>query len=83
MQRWYNNIDPALKDAIQSVLILDSADPPGPEDLPIFTNGMPALLCTFLNKEHRLSLFGMTIPTPLKLKPFIKYFHSYYLHGNF
>lgn len=63
MQRWYNNISPVLKDAIQSILVLDSTDPPAPEDLPIFTNGMPALLCTSLNKENHLSLFGKSVPT--------------------
>jgi len=63
MQRWYNKIDPALKDAVQTILILDSTDPPGPEDLPIFTNGMPALLCTYQNKENHLTLFGKTVPT--------------------
>lgn len=63
MRPWYNKIDPVLKDFIQSVLILDSADPPEPEDLPIFTNGMPALLCTSQNNQHHLSLYGKTIPT--------------------
>ncbi|NLR61073.1 helix-turn-helix transcriptional regulator [Chitinophaga polysaccharea] len=63
MQQWYNKIDPILKDVVQTVLILESADPPGPEDLPIFTNGMSALLCTSQNKENRLSLFGKTVPT--------------------
>lgn len=63
MHPWYNKIDPVLKDFIQSVLILDSADPPEPEDLPIFTNGMPALLCTSQNNQHHLSLYGKTIPT--------------------
>ncbi|MBO9200489.1 MULTISPECIES: AraC family transcriptional regulator [Niastella] len=63
MQRWYNNIDPVLKDVIQSILVLDSNDPPAPEDLPIFTNGMPALLCTSLDQEDHLSLFGKAVPT--------------------
>lgn len=62
-QQWFNKIDQVLKDAVQTVLILDSADPPAPEDLPIFTNGMPALLCTSQNKENNLSLFGKAIPT--------------------
>ena len=63
MQRWYNKIDPALKASIQTILILDSTDPPEPEDLPIFTNGMPALLCTCQNKENHLTLFGKAVPT--------------------
>ncbi|MGF6851097.1 AraC-like DNA-binding protein [Chitinophaga sp. W3I9] len=63
MQQWYNKIDPVLKDIVQTVLILDRADPPEPDDLPIFTNGMPALLCTTQHKESRLSLFGKTVPS--------------------
>ncbi|WP_142685813.1 helix-turn-helix domain-containing protein [Chitinophaga polysaccharea] len=62
MQQWYSKIDPVLKGFVQTILILDSADPPEPEDLPIFTNGMSALLCTSQNKENRLSLFGKTVP---------------------
>lgn len=62
MQQWYSKIDPVLKDSVQTILILDSADPPQPEDLPIFTNGMSALLCTSRDKENRLSLFGKTVP---------------------
>ena len=51
MQQWHNKIDPILKDFIQAILILDTADPPRPEDLPIFTNGMPALLLTSQNRK--------------------------------
>lgn len=63
MQRWYSKIDPILKDYVQTILVLDSANPPAPDELPIFTNGMPALLCTSQNNEHRLSLFGKAVPT--------------------
>ncbi|HEY4289207.1 MAG TPA: AraC family transcriptional regulator [Puia sp.] len=52
-----------MKDSIQTILILDSADPPEPEDLPIFTNGMPAFLCTYQNTENHLTLFGKAVPT--------------------
>lgn len=62
MQRWYNQIDPLLKNYVQSVLVLDKADPITPDDLPIFTNGMPALLCTAQNTDHRLTLFGQAVP---------------------
>ena len=63
MQQWHNKIDPILKDFIQAILILDTADPPRPEDLPIFTNGMPALLLTSQKQENHLSLYGKTVPT--------------------
>lgn len=61
MQRWYNAIDLTLKDYVQAILVLDSADPPAPDDLPIFTNGMPALLYTSQANDHRLSIFGKTV----------------------
>jgi AraC-like DNA-binding protein len=63
MQQWYNKIDPLLKDYVQSILVLDNSCPPAPDDLPVFTNGMPALLCTSQNNDHSLSLFGKAIPS--------------------
>ncbi|MBO9200492.1 MULTISPECIES: VOC family protein [Niastella] len=45
------------------IVVAGSADPPTPEDLPIFTNGMPALLCTTTNKGNQLSLYGKAVPT--------------------
>lgn len=61
MQQWYNKIDSQLKDYVQTILVLDSSDPPAPNDLPIFTNGMPALLCTSQNSQHRVTLFGNSV----------------------
>ena len=61
MQQWYNKIDPRLNDYVQTILVLDNSDPPAPDDLPIFTNGMPALLCTSKNNHHRLTLFGNSV----------------------
>jgi len=61
MQQWYNKIDPRLKAYVQTMLVLDSSDPPAPDDLPIFTNGMPALLCSSQNSQYRLTLFGNSV----------------------
>jgi AraC-like DNA-binding protein len=61
MQQWYNKMDPILKDYLQTILVLDNSDPPAPDDLPIFTNGMPALLCTSHDNHHCLTLFGNSI----------------------
>jgi AraC-like DNA-binding protein len=61
MQQWYNRIDPTLKDYVQTILVLDSSDPPAPHELPIFTNGMPALLCSSQNNHHRLTIFGNSV----------------------
>lgn len=54
-------IEPALKDYVQTILLLDSSDPPAPDDLPIFTNGMPALLCTSQASHHQVTLFGNSV----------------------
>jgi AraC-like DNA-binding protein len=62
MQLWNNKIDPLLKDYVQSILVLSASDPPAPEDLPIFTNGMAALLYTLHNEDHCLSIFGKSVP---------------------
>ena len=61
MRQWYNKIIPGLEDYVQTILVLDNSAPPEPEDLPIFTNGMPALLCTSQNNHHRLTLFGNSV----------------------
>src|SRR5689334_13275027 len=61
MQQWHNKIDPVLRDYVQTILVLDHSDPPAPDDLPIFTNGMPALLCTSQNNQYHLTLFGNSV----------------------
>jgi AraC-like DNA-binding protein len=61
MQKWYNKIDPILKDYVRTILVLDNSDPPAPDDFPIFTNGMPALLCTSQNNKYQLKLFGNSV----------------------
>jgi AraC-like DNA-binding protein len=67
MRQWYNKINPVLKDYVQSILVLDNSNPPAPDELPVFTNGMPALLCTAQNNDHSLTLYGKAIPAK-KLK---------------
>jgi AraC-like DNA-binding protein len=61
MQQWYNKIDPILKDYVRTILVLDNSNPHAPDDLPIFTNGMPALLCTSQHNHHQLTLFGNSV----------------------
>lgn len=63
MQQWYSQVDPVLKDYVQTILVLDHTDPPAPDDLPILTNGMPALLCTSQGDNHQTTLFGKAIPS--------------------
>jgi AraC-like DNA-binding protein len=62
MQRWYNKLQLPLNEVIQAILVLDSFSPPTPDELPIFTNGMPALLCSVRNNEIRMSLYGKSVP---------------------
>ena len=68
MQQWFNKIDPKLKDYVQTILVLDSSDPPAPDDLPIFTNGMSALFCKTEKDQSgneniiQIALFGKEAP---------------------
>jgi AraC-like DNA-binding protein len=42
--------------------VLDNSDPLTPDDLPVFTNGVPTLLYTAQNDDHSLSIFGKDVP---------------------
>ncbi|WP_303583662.1 helix-turn-helix transcriptional regulator [Flavitalea sp. BT771] len=50
-----------MKDYVQTILVLDNSNPLAADDLPLFTNGVPALLYTSQNDHHRLSLFGKAV----------------------
>ena len=45
MKYWYQKPDHLLSDYVRTVLILEGFSQPGAEQLPLVTNGMPALLC--------------------------------------
>lgn len=61
MQQWSSDMNPLLKNYIQRILVLDNTNPLTPDDLPIFTNGVPALLCTSQNNDYRLTIFGKAV----------------------
>jgi AraC-like DNA-binding protein len=67
MKYHYRQVDPSLSDYVRSVLVLEGAGPDG-GDLPLFTNGMPVLLCKTEKQTNgpdtlvRLALFGKSAP---------------------
>ncbi|MFC0772122.1 helix-turn-helix domain-containing protein [Terrimonas alba] len=68
MKYWYQQPPQLLSAYVRTVLILEGFAEAGPPGLPLFTNGMPALLCRTekdqAGNEHvrQLTLFGKSIP---------------------
>jgi AraC-like DNA-binding protein len=68
MKHQYQQPHPLLAEYIRTVLIVEGSAEPNPNDLPLVTNGMPALLCvtekdkTENEKITHLALFGRSIP---------------------
>jgi len=63
MNYTYHKPNPLLAEYVRTVLILEGSSAPDPHRLPLFTNGMPALLCRVEKdgegqKISILSLFG-------------------------
>lgn len=64
MKYWYQKPHQLLTEYIRTVLVLEGFSPPNAEQLPLVTNGMPALLCRTEKTEHgnedilHLMLFG-------------------------
>lgn len=64
MKYWYQNSHPSLLEYIRTVLILEGFSESAAANLPLFTNGMPALLCRTEKDETgnenilQLTLFG-------------------------
>ncbi len=68
MNHWYKTPNHLLSGYIRTVLVLEGCAQPDPDNLPLFTNGMPALFCK-TEKENsgnemiiQLSLFGRSVP---------------------
>jgi len=53
----YHNTNPKLSDYIRTVLVFDNCSESS--ELPLFTNGMSALLCKV---DNRIILFGQSVP---------------------
>lgn len=64
----YHKAHPLLSEYVRTVLILEGSAEPDPHRLPLFTNGMPALLCRTEKDEEgkeqisMLSLHGQSTP---------------------
>src|SRR6478735_1146903 len=62
MKHWYDKTKPGLTDYIRSVLVLENIPDNGTSNLPLYTQGMPALLCKIQNNNHQVTLFGESAP---------------------
>lgn len=62
MKHWYQKVKPELSEYVRSVLVLENVPNPEVSNLPLFTQGMPALLCRLENDNHQLTLFGQNVP---------------------
>lgn len=59
MNHHYHKTDPRLADYVRSVLVFDTSPVSESSDLPLFTNGMSALLC---KADNRITIFGQSVP---------------------
>jgi AraC-like DNA-binding protein len=59
MNYHYHKTDPKLADYIRTVLVFDNGSESESSDLPLFINGMSALLC---KTNNRITLFGQSVP---------------------
>jgi AraC-like DNA-binding protein len=68
MKYWYQKPNQSLSEYVRTVLILEGFSQPDPAQLPLFTNGMPALLCRTEKVQDenenvlQLTLFGKSTP---------------------
>lgn len=68
MKYWYQKPHQSLSECVRTVLILEGFSQPDPNALPLFTNGMPALLCRTEKEKNgneniiQLALFGKSVP---------------------
>jgi AraC-like DNA-binding protein len=63
MKYSYHKPDPKLQPFVQTVLVVNGNPRFKASDLPLFSNGMPALFYQFNNtSSHQLTIFGKSIP---------------------
>jgi AraC-like DNA-binding protein len=68
MQYRYQQVDSFLSDYVRSMLVLEGTPGPDGGELPLFTNGMPVLICKTEQQPDgsdtlvRLALFGKSTP---------------------
>lgn len=66
----YQKPNEKLAEYVRTVLVLDSSFPPVVSKLPLYTSGLPALLCQ-INKgaKTRLAVFGRSLPPDFTVAP--------------
>jgi AraC-like DNA-binding protein len=64
MKHWYQQPDQSISAHVRTILILDGSSAPSADAPPLFTNGMPALVCHKVpdGTIRELSLYGNSIP---------------------
>jgi len=61
MKYRYQKVDPKITDYVRTVLVLEDGFNSKNSDLPLVTNGMPALLCRIKNRKAQITLFGQSV----------------------
>jgi AraC-like DNA-binding protein len=62
MGHQYLKIDPQITGYVRTILIIDNAPGAASQDLPLFTKGMPALLCRIEGDKSPITLYGQSVP---------------------
>ena len=68
MKYWYQQPDEALSGYVRTILVLEGSGEPVEGGLPLFTNGLPVLICQTMAGDRRtqtishLSLYGKSAP---------------------
>lgn len=68
MKYWYQRPHELISEYVRTVLILEGFSPSDRSDLPLFTNGIPALFCSLerdsagVERIRQLTLFGKSVP---------------------
>lgn len=62
MNYQYQKPHPSISEYVRTVLVLDGFAEPGISNLPLVTQGMPALLCKESYNKCTLTLFGKSVP---------------------
>src|SRR5690349_5030962 len=58
----YQKINEPLTGYVRTALVFDHHADAGGSNLPLFTKGMPALMCCIENDVHDTAIFGVSVP---------------------
>lgn len=62
MKHWYQKVIPELSEYVRSILVLEDSSDGETSELPLYTQGMPTLLCKPGNGNSRLTVYGESAP---------------------